>query len=593
MSVIKNRRFQIIIALLIIAGINLYGLSDLYAITIINDEFGYVGMGAQMAGYDWTNLLSTAQYYSYGYGIILSLLFRIGLTGAAFFRTAVVLNVIFLGISFLITCYLADKMIDCKWNVLISLAINLYSSNLMQCKLCWSETILYFLTWVLMLLIYQLSIKYDWKYLMGIAVVSIYMYTVHQRCISVIVAAVMIMMILLINGNLSRNNSCKALLTLLLMVVLFLAASKVKSIIIDNWYRADSALESRIAVNDYGGQIKKIKGLADIKMLVCLIFGMAGKLWAQAAASGMLILFACTASLKSVMKKILKMIREKRILKLERQEIFIYVAALLFLGAWMVAGIYKLSALSNQRYSEIIMTRYIDYITGPMLLVGFYILIHCKEYLKDIIFSFILMAGLTIVTYFQFTKSYHPLFVSINIASIYPGVKNIPNDLRTVLTAGVAAMLFALILLAIMHMGIRKGQMNLGTGVAALLIMGIFAYNGAAEARNFTGYKQEEVVEYVHPITDYIEEHGWKGTIYYVKEEDNSYNFLKILQFMLPEQRIELVEENEINSLKETNSSDLLLVKTADSEKIMPYMTEEEFIMDTGRIRVYNLAKPY
>ncbi|MBD5456732.1 MAG: hypothetical protein HDR23_09780 [Lachnospiraceae bacterium] len=592
MNIIKSRKLQIIAALLLIAGINLYGLSDLYAITIVNDEFGYVGMAAQMAGYDWTNLLSTSQYYSYGYGIILSLLFRIGLTGTAFFRAAIVLNVVLLEISFLITCYLADKMFDCKWNVMISLAINLYSCNLMQCKLCWSETILYFLVWVWMLLIYQLSIKYDWKYLLGIVVVSIYMYTVHQRCLSVIVATVGMVLILLVNGHLSRNNKCKALLTLLFMIVLFLAVSKIKGAIIDNWYRAESTLERRIAVNDYGGQVNKVKQLVNIKMLVCLIFGMMGKLWAQAAASGMLILFALVAALKSAIQKIVGMIREKRILKLEQQEIIIYAATLLFLGAWMVASIYKVATLSNQKYSVIIMTRYIDYIAGPMLLTGFCILIHYKDYLKDIIFSFVVMVGLTIVTYFQFTRSYQSLFVSINIASIYPGVKNIPNDLRTVLVAGAAAMLFALILLIIMNMGIRKGNINLGIGIVSILVMGIFAYNGAAEAHYFTGYKQEEVVEYLLPVIDYMEERNWNGTIYYVREEDNyGYNFLKILQFMLPEQKIELVEESEIPSLAESRKKDLLLVGTEYREEFMLDAVEEGFVMDTGRICVYNLDR--
>ena len=592
MNIIKSKKFQVIVALLVIAGINLYGLADLYAITIVNDEFGYVGMAAQMAGYDWTNLLSTTQYYSYGYGIILSLLFRIGLTGTAFFRATIVLNVIFLGISFLITCYLADKMIDCKWNVLISLAINLYSSNLMQCKLCWSETILYFLVWVWMLLIYQLSIKYDWKYLLGIVAVSIYMYIVHQRCISVIATAVGMVLILLANGHLGRNNKCKALLTLLLTFVLFLTVSKIKGVIIDNWYGAESALESRIAVNDYGGQINKIKRLVNIKMLVCLIFGMMGKLWAQAAASGMLILFALTTALKSAIQKIMEMIREKRILKLEQREIIIFAATFLFLGAWMVASIYKVTTLSNQRYSEIIMTRYIDYITGPMLLIGFYSLIHYKEYLKDIIFSFVMMVGLTIATYFQFTRSYHSLFVSINIASIYPGVKNIPDDLRTVLVAGAAAMLFALILLIIMKTGIQKGNINLGIGIVSILVMGIFAYNGAVEAHDFTGYKQEEVVEYLIPVIDYMEESDWNGTIYYVREEDDyGYNFLKILQFMLPEQKIELVEESEIASIAESRQKDLLLVGTKYREEFMLDAVEEGFVMDTGRICIYNLDR--
>mgnify|MGYP003293978573 CR=1 FL=1 len=80
---------------IIIVCVNLYGLSTQQAITIIDDEFGYVAMGAQMAGFDWTTLLSTTNYYSFGLGIIFSLLFRIGLRGACFLQVVIILNTMF------------------------------------------------------------------------------------------------------------------------------------------------------------------------------------------------------------------------------------------------------------------------------------------------------------------------------------------------------------------------------------------------------------------------------------------------------------------------------------------------------------------
>lgn len=591
MKIISSRKFQIIAAVLIIAAVHLYDLPSFYAITIINDEFGYVGMGAQMAGYDWTGMLGTSPYYSYGYGIILSLLFRIGLTGVSFFRTAVVLNVIFLVISFFIACYLAEEIIPCKWNVPIALAVNLYTSNIFQCKLCWAETLLYFLSWVFILLLYQLNKKYEMKYLAGAVVTAVYMYTVHQRCISMIIAAVIMAFLILCNGHREKKSLWKFLGACLLLIVLLFAASQAKQFIIANWYAADSLTDSRIAVNDYAGQVSKLKSFTDLKSLLSMILGMSGKLYAQALASGMLILFALISALQVLAGKVITAVKEKRPLTWEKEEILLLASSLMFLGALGIAAIYKARTLSNQRYYEITMTRYIDYVTGPMLLSGFYVLAHLKKYGKSILTAMAAMAGLTLLTYFQFTKSYYTLFNSVNVASVYHVLKGVNDNLKVILIAGAGVILLSAAFIGMITVGSRRNKKDIGILTAAVCLAGIFVYSGITEEAAFRDNKQQEVVQYVNPVIEYMDEQEWTGTIYYVGTGRDAYNFLKILLFLRPEQEIKLVEESEIEELKKTNPRDLLISATKELEEFTLTAVKENKIMDTGRLCVYTLKE--
>lgn len=588
-KMINSRKIQMLLAIIIIAAVHLYNLPSLYSIVIIDDEFGYVGMGAQMAGYDWTTMLGTAHYYSYGFGILLSILFRIGLTGVSFFRAAVVLNVLFLIGSFIITSYITEEMIPCKWDVLIALAINLYSSNIFQCKLCWSEIILYFLTWLLILFIYQLNKKFEMRYLIGIVVTSSYMYTVHQRCLAIIIAAVIMIFLIWLNGHANKTNFYKLLCSFLLLAGLFLIACRVKEFIVENWYVAESAAEKRIAINDYAGQMNTLKKIKEPRIFLSMILELFGKLYGQALASGMLILFALAAAVKIFMEKVIKKIREKTPIKWTKEESFMLAASLMFLGALGVATVYYARTLGNQKYYQIVMTRYIDYTTGPMLLVGFYILADFKKHIKEIVVSLIGMAGLTFLTYFQFTRSGGTLFNSVNVASVYHILRGVTENIRVILAAGMGVILFSVFLTGLVYIGNRLKGADTGIIIAAVVMAGIFAYSGVKESAEFTEYKQQEVLEYVKPVIDYIEEKDWTGTIYYVGSGSDSYNFLKILQFLQPAQRIEIVEEAEIKELNVSDTGDLLISATREMEEYKLDEVSENLIMDTGRLRVYTL----
>lgn len=576
------RKVQIIVGVFLIAVLNLWNIQSLHSITIVDDEFGYVGMAAQMAGYDWTTLLGTASFYSYGYGILLSLLFRVGFASTAFFRAAIVLNVVFLILSFLIICYIADKIIHSKYDILIALAITLYSCNIFQAKLSWSEMILYFLTWLMVLLFYQLSVKFQFRYLLAVMFTSVYMYTVHQRCLAIIVATIIMIGIILANGHFNKKNVCKVAAAMLILLFLLILTGVLKDWIITNWYLADSVFEKRIAVNDYGGQINKLKRLLQPKVFIGTLLGMAGKLWAQAVASGMLILIALVVIIWRVIKK--------RIPHLDSEDIFAAAAAVMFLGALGVATLYKSNNPGNYTYYTVIMTRYIDYATGPMLLLGFKIILNYKEHLKEIIMSITIMLIITMSTYYTFTKASKTLMVNVNIISVYPIIGDLSGGLQRVILAGIGTIVFIVIILGLIKQGINKNKADVIISIILFGFLLIWSFNGLKTSTDFTDYKQTEVNEYTRPVMDYIKSSGYDKTLYYVTVaegfESGSYNFLKILQFLLPEQKIELITDSEIENISE-NDDIVILTNSEYYEEYDLSAIEDGFVMDTGRLRVY------
>ncbi|MCH5254436.1 MAG: hypothetical protein J1F41_05885, partial [Lachnospiraceae bacterium] len=69
------------------------------------------------------------------------------------------------------------------------------------------------------------------------------------------------------------------------------------------------------------------------------------------------------------------------------------------------------------------------------------------------------------------------------------------------------------------------------------------------------------------------------------------YNFLKILQFLLPERKIELIADSEIEKVSK-NGSIIILTNSEYYQEYDLSGIEDGFVMDTGRLRVYRKSGP-
>lgn len=178
-----------IVFVFLIAASILVQMNHLNSIAVLNDEFGYWGIAASYAGYDWTPLLSQTPFYSAGYSWILAMILRCGTNPVVWYRIAIGLNVVLsAGCYFL--AYLTirnfgklSKRLNCtSWLASLIAGISvLLPSNMAYGQVAWPEILLVFLTWLSTYLILKNQIAFSYGKTALILLVLIYSYAVHIR----------------------------------------------------------------------------------------------------------------------------------------------------------------------------------------------------------------------------------------------------------------------------------------------------------------------------------------------------------------------------------------------------------------------------
>ena len=191
---------QCILALVIFL-LAVYRLSDTGQPILFNDEIGYWSNSAFLMGDDWTSVTGRINYYSYGYSLLLIPLrmmadaFYWGWSGL--YHAAIVLNALFLVMSYVIALKLAKRYLP-EMNTAVRTAacftICTYSSYIVYAHIAWTECTLLFFFWVFLYVMMRMTDHPTiWNHA-AFAVVSFYLYTVHQRALGIVVTAVLIVL---------------------------------------------------------------------------------------------------------------------------------------------------------------------------------------------------------------------------------------------------------------------------------------------------------------------------------------------------------------------------------------------------------------
>ncbi len=190
-----------------------YRLSEIGQPIIFNDEIGYWSNSVFFTGDDWTSVTGRIGYYSYGYSLLLvpvrMLGEWIGWSWSEQYHAAVVMNASFLVMSYVLALKLAARYLP-RMNRLVRtvacFTVFTYSSYIVYAHITWTECTLMFFFWVflyvMMRVVDQPAIGNHIIY----AVVSFYLYTVHQRALGIVVASVLIVLYLrLLHRNRLRD----------------------------------------------------------------------------------------------------------------------------------------------------------------------------------------------------------------------------------------------------------------------------------------------------------------------------------------------------------------------------------------------------
>lgn len=388
--------------------------------SIFNDEFGYWDSAAWFAGYDWSDISSQIQYYSYGYGIILGAIFRLTSNAELAYHFAIYLNGLWIGLSFFVLYKIISKLYS-KLNFLTKLTISmiatLYSSTFTQRNYTWPECFLYLLFCINFYLVILIHEKVT--YVRGgiLALLSIFMYTIHQRTLSILIANILIVFIAFFQQQFNKKILLLFISILVLCCIMHMFLKN--NIILHVWGNSISS-----EVNNMGDQIGKLDALMSFEGVKRLFLTFLGRIYYIVVATFMIVLF----SLQRLIKKILDCPHLNK-------RAFDLPSCFLILSMIGVLGISVLSMFTSDftDISHIIYGRYTDNILAPFILIGIAELLENKKSWKRLLMyiNILVILGLGVSLFWEIFKpqwesqinnSGISIFVSSNGIRVWPGI---------------------------------------------------------------------------------------------------------------------------------------------------------------------------
>ena len=191
-------------------GILIYygkNVTHMNAVWELVDEYGYLANAAYLSGKDWGWF--TNMYYGYGYSLWLVPIFLLAKTGMQVIKGAVLVNTMFLVLSFWVQIVLMSKVCS-KWNknviVLISFVLNFYPYLIAGNMKVTCECLFTFMIWLCGLLIYQAVTTEKWYYFALSGLALAYTFFVHTRAFVFIAAFCLFVVVMLLQKKIGWKN---------------------------------------------------------------------------------------------------------------------------------------------------------------------------------------------------------------------------------------------------------------------------------------------------------------------------------------------------------------------------------------------------
>lgn len=529
----------------------IYNLSKLHSIYVLADEFGYWTSASFFRGYNWSDIAAMNPYYSFGYGILLSPLLWLQ-NSVLSYQGAIILNGILLCLSFLLSYHCLSilfKTLRTEYSVCISAAITLYASNvgLSQTTMC--ESFLFFLFWCTFTCLLEICSKKRNKYVILYAISLGTIYAVHLRTLGIIITGVLCLLILWRK----KIINYKQLLIFIFVFSAFLIAGNLLKETIQTTY--SSNLTSN--VNDYAGQIGKIKLLFSATGLKAFIKSMVGKVWYLASSTLLLVFWFVIVCIKNIRLKSLIFSKD-----FNRLQLLLFFCALSLLTT---LGISSLFMINPTRIDMIIYGRYNEFLLGPILSITLCWLITQKKYLlKEAGVTFFLYTLFSIISYKIFLNFEYTEINYTNIIGIYRFIRDDFSIIAISIKCFTCSLSFYF--LAVIIRKILKNihwLCTLAVIFCLCFLTGLWVWQG-------TGYAKDKVYTYQENLTDTVIadiinniDKDENIPIYYIySPESTTYirNRIFTVQFQLKETSIHLIDYDTFTKTKKDIDPNALFI---------------------------------
>lgn len=274
----KSEKYYLAAALFLCFCLGQYGVMGLFGFSVFPDEFGYWAPAAELLGWDWSQTSSLGSYYSFGYSLILLPVLWLAKDSILAYRTAVFLNVLFMGAGLCLMLWLIKRLfpeLKGKKAVLLSAIAVICPPWIFYMQCTMTEAMLLFTFLLVCALFYRFLEKPGAVSACFLAVALVYLYTLHMRCVGTLAAGALTLLTLLFqkqNGKQKRSIA----LACIFLALLFVAAFLIKNGVIQRLYYRTSA--ETMSYNDYSGQWEKVFYIFSPDGIRAFLAGTAAKL---------------------------------------------------------------------------------------------------------------------------------------------------------------------------------------------------------------------------------------------------------------------------------------------------------------------------
>lgn len=580
------------------------------------DEFGYFGVAASFAGWDWGDVLATSDYYSFGYSFLLvpfMLLARLGIPMALIYKAVILLNGCFLVGVFALVMHVQREIFPDFPDQLQSAAalmMALYIANAVQSNTAGVEMCLRFLFWAILSTLISFVKKPGIGNSTLLIGLSIYIFTVHMRAIGVSIAVAGVLALYVISHIKAINK--KLLIYMIGLIVVGILAfggmkryitsevyvnkyEKSKQEITDESVELDAQVEkiSSSNVNDLQANIGGAAELLTRNGIKDLILSFCGKLFYAFSATILLGAVGFMVAIRKIWEAIINKVKRRNETPWGTLQWYVFFSFFALCNSLGVSAIFKCmpfyreGALYLCQVETIVFGRYADFALGGVMVLGIYGLYHCKEYFLQIIISVMGFLGLSWIVQYQFDAMIVNLAndkiadFRINQTPWCYILSNGDINYFAYYVAVVSLGIFSVLLFMSFY---SKKRLNLfAMGMLAVCIMW-----GAMEVKYSDEYNQSKSYrdDQIKTVWNWIEMTDSNTDIYYI---GNNYgdggSDVKILQWMLRERSIHVRTLEDADKIDNTN---VIVLCGSDSKEISEYLDAQRLlIFDSEALRVY------
>lgn len=538
----RGKELKILISLtLLVFIIHIWHVRELNIFTVLDDEFGYWGIAAYFAGFDWSDAISKIPYYSYGYSLLLVPLLWMFDDPTHMYKAAIIINGILVSGCFLLCYDIAKKLAKQTDRFLlmgIAFLISMYPAYIAYSNIAWAECLLIFLVWLLTWCFVDLSENSPNYLFILIGIISTYLFMVHQRAIGVLIASVLAMLIMWLLEKIRLKHLMMVLVpAIILLVIHYYLKDHIQLYL---WLNNEGYL-----ANDFAAQSSKIRQIMTISGMISLLKASLGQIF-YIGASSYLIAFA---GVYSVIYKIIDSVFVRNDAKHVNSNLYVYVFILLAILVSFPINV--IANINPTRIDHIVYGRYIESVIGPILLIGILDLVcNKRRFNRNIITNVFAFVAIAISTYYIIEESTLHNIISLHTVGLV--WMNTPYGI--LFPSMIAILLYLFICISFGN--------TIKSAIALITIAALFFTTGEIVSKGIIDLNRERIK--IIRTVNLISESQTNYPIYFLWRGVNSPEYTKwdnrrvldrliadCYQFLLKDQIIHLVSKEELRQNRE------------------------------------------